>query len=511
MIVRLASSVLLAIAAWTAPARALQQPASSSVGGDTVVLRLPVLVAMALRQNLDLRSARLGPRFATADFLSARGGFDRTLVVGAQQNSAATDVIQLVPRTTQSTMTYSAALATVLPYGSQLGLAVNSGRVTLDPYSFSASTPFPSTNSTNMRLTLTQPLLRGFGRSGTYGLVDAASRGVDASARRLDRGVDHTIATVERAFWTLREAEEEEAVAQASLEAARAIHVRNQQLRLRDLATVLDTVTSERAVAIRETQLMESTRLRVNAAEALLFLVYGEGARDAVVESAARVRAGADSLAIPAMPRTAEAEALALVARGDAMAARLELEASRRRAAQARSGRLPRIDLVAAYAFGGTSPAFRLLSYADSSEIRTSSWTLGLSASLFQSNSAARADDERAAAAVEDARLTLASVENAVRADVRAAVRAVEVARDRFARTQDVVRLAEQQYDAARESARLGLINTFQLLQYEGDLVQSRLQQAQVRFGLEDALTQYGLASGTNARAYGIARTPPEP
>jgi outer membrane protein TolC len=198
---------------------------------------------------------------------------------------------------------------------------------------------------------------------------------------------------------------------------------------------------------------------------------------------------------------------LAASLRSDGAAARREVDASTKRATQAHSQRLPRLDLIASYGYGGTSAASRFLTYGDSTDVRSSSWTLGLSASLFGRNDAASAVDQRAEAALESSRVAAAAVDNAIVADVRAAVRALSTERDRFLRGRDVVRLAEREYAVAQEGARLGLITTFQLLQYEDQLSQARLLDAQARFAVQDAGTQYRLATGSVRARYGdVAR-----
>jgi outer membrane protein TolC len=219
------------------------------------------------------------------------------------------------------------------------------------------------------------------------------------------------------------------------------------------------------------------------------------------------IRSVLDSLATPTVPSVAESVKLALAQRSDGIAARREVEASAKRSAQARSQRLPRLDLIASSGYGGTSSASRFLTYGDSTDVRSSSWTLGLSASVFGRNDAASAADQRAEAAFESARVAGSAVDNAIVSDVRAAVRALSTERDRYLRARDVVRLAEREYAVAQEGARLGLITTFQLLQYEDQLSQARLLDAQARFALQDAGTLYRLAVGSVRSSYGdVAR-----
>lgn len=499
---RLALSFLVGISA-SAVAQQAQAPRGATA--DTIVLSLPTLVATALRNNIDLRSAELGPRFATADLLAARAGFDPTFTLATQRGTQANDVLSISPRATQTSDANTATLDALFPVGSQFALSLRNSRVSSDPFAVTSALPFPTSHASGLSLSFTQPLLRGFGRVGTYGLVDAASASVESARFRYDRNADVIVALVERAYWTLRQAESDESVLHQSVDASRAIYDRNVALRARDVATTLDVLTSERGLATRETQLWEATRQRVDAAERLLFLVYGEEARGNTLLQSPRVHTTPDSAVVPVVPTLEAAETMAFAQRGDAAAASRDVEAGRRRAEQSRSQRLPKLDLVASYGYGGTAPTSRFLSYADSADLRSSSWTLGFNASFFQRNDGALAVDQRAESAWEAARLAQMATANAVRAEVREALRALQTGKDRYLRAGDVARLGEREYAAAREGARLGLVTTFQLLQYEEQLEQARLLVSQARFALEDAGTQYRLAVGDGRRGYASA------
>ncbi len=483
---------------------------AQSTSSDPIVLTLPSLMSVAFKSSIDLRLATLGPTMAAADQRAARARFDPTLMLAAEGGKAAQEMFGVAPQATQATARTSATASRVFPVGAQLALSLFDARSALDPYAIQGTSSGAAWRSSGVGASLTQPLLRGFGRSGTYGLVDAASDVAEAARHRFDRNADLIVGAIERAYWALRQSEGNETVVGQSLAAARAIYDRNLALRARDLATALDVLTAERGLATRETQLSEATRLRVDAADRLLFLVYGEEARDSTVSRSERVHTSADSALVPDVPRLEEAEQLAFASRSDLVAATREVAASRHRATQAQSGLRPLLDLVASYRYGGAGPTSRLLVYRDSGNLGTSDWTVGFSASLFQHNDAARSTDERAAADLYGAQLALAATENAVRADVRAAVRAMQTGRQRFLRAGDVVRLAEQEYKAASDGARLGLVSTFQLLQYEAELALARLLLAEARFALEDAGTQYRIATGVAGQAYGWPRSRPD-
>ena len=470
--------------------------------GDTLVLSLPALVGAALRNNTDLRVAALNPRIAESDMMAARAIVDPSLTLGSDLGTSANDVFGVSTHATQSTLDNSATVLALLPTGNQLSFSVRNSRLASDPLYRTSAAPFATNHVSTLGVSFTQPLLRGLGRTATMGNADAAAISVDAAQSRYERAADITVAQVERAYWTLRQAESNESVLRRSVDASRTIYERNVALRDRDVATTLDVLTSERGLATRETQLFEATRQRIDAADRLLVIVYGEGARLKAANEASRVRTAPDSVIVADLPSLDSAASLALAQRSDARAARRDFDASTRRVAFTHNQRLPRLDLVASYAYGGTSAASRFLNFGDSTDIRNSSWTLGLSTSIFQHNDAGSAVDQRARAEQEIARVNQVAAENVVLADVRAAVRGLQVEKARYLRARQVVDLAEREYSVAQEGARLGLVTTFQLLQYEDQLSQARLLVAQARFAIEDAGTLYRLALGDGRRAY---------
>ena len=469
---------------------------------DTLRFPLATLVGTALRNNLDLRAAELSPRLAGADLLAARGVFDRSLTLATANDVSSLDVFGTSSRSSRSFIESTATLAGTVPTGTQLALSLGNSRLSSDPFTASSSQPFQTSHASSVGLTLTQPLLRGMGRAGAYGAVDAAAVSVDASRSRYERNADVTVALVERGYWALRRAESNEIVARQAVSAARAIYDRNVALQTRDVATQLDVLTSERGLATREAQLLDAARERVDAAERLLYLVYGEEAKDSVRAQGARVYTLRDSVVIPPVPDVAAAEAIAFAQRGDIIATSRDVEAGRLRSAQSRSLRLPVLDLIASYAYGGIAPTSTFVQFGDTGDRRSSTFSFGLTTSLFQRNDAARAADERAQSALELARLSQRAVENAVHAEVSTAVRALATGRERYARARDVERLAAREYALALEGSRLGLVSTFQLLQYQDALSQGGQLVAQARFALEDAGSQYRLAIGGSRLGY---------
>ena len=343
---------------------------------DTAALPLRALVVTALRNNLDLRSAALLPRLAGADLRSARGRFDPSFTLATENDAQANDVLGSVPRTSKSAIVSTAKVGTTLPAGSQLSLSLSNSRLSTDPFTVSTSQPFQTSHASSLSLTFAQPLLRGFGRAGTYGLVDAATTAVESSRSRYERSADVTIANVERAYWLLREAESNERVGRQSVTAARTIYDRNVALKERDVATALDVLTSERVLATRESQLLDAARVRVDAADRLLFLVYGEEARGSTLQQSSRIQTTSDSVTVPVIPTEPEAVALALAQRGDAIAAASDVEAGRLRAEQSRRMRLPGLDLIASYGYGGTAQTSSPFNYGSLGDQRSSSWSL---------------------------------------------------------------------------------------------------------------------------------------
>ena len=291
----------------------------------------------------------------------------------------------------------------------------------------------------------------------------------------------------------MAEAEAIQAVLGRSYEIAEALLFRNEQLADRELLADVDVITARSAVALRRSILVGARRARVDAAEAAVFLVWGEGANQELARDTLPLRTTGIEITLPDVLPFREAEAIALTRRRDLAAARSELRGSEVAAESARIGRLPSLSLDGSVQSGGTESS---LGSSLGALDQGWSWSIGVNFTQPLRNRTDRGLDLDADLTRELRRLDLILIENRVRQDVREAVRAVVAGAERLEAAQEAATLASAQLEAERRRLDLGLGDSFRLLETEENAVQAELESVRARYDLARAATRYRLAVG---------------
>ena len=439
-------------------------------------LSLDAVVRTAMDHNLPLEASRLRRRIAGAEVTTEAGLFDPALSLRA-------DLVRS-RGATQETGTYSARLDQVLPWGTEIGVGVDGAR-------YPAAAVPGSRYDADVGLFLRHPVLEGFLTRDTE--LEVARRLERASVHRLARAMQSVTAEVTLAYWDLAEAEAIQAVLRRSYQIAEALLFRNRQLAARELVAQVDVITARSGVALRRAGLVDARRSRLDAAEALVFLVWGAEAEEELARDTVPVKTAPTPLDVPVLGPRDEIEARALDERNDISAARLELDGAREAARATQNARLPFLALESSLRTGGTDPSFQgSLGALD----QGTSWSLGLAFAQPLGNRRDRGLDRIANLDVDLRALELTIVENLVRQDVRLAVRAISAGQERLEAAEEAAELARAQLDAERGRLELGLGDSFRLLETEENAVQAELESVRARYDLARAITRYRLAVG---------------
>lgn len=437
---------------------------------------LDELVGLAMERNLPLEGSRVRRRLAGAEVTVESGTFDPALSLGGSLVRSRT----LAGRAGS----YEARLDQVLPWGTEVGVDITGAR---SPVLGEPGGRYDA----DVGMSLRHPLLEGFLTRDSE--LDAARRLDEASVHRLARAMESVTADVELAYWDLAEAEAVQAVLQRSHQIAEALLSRNRQLAERELVAEVDVITARSGVALRRAGLVEARRTRVDAAERLVFLVWGAGAEAELARDTLPIKTTPVELDTPVLGSREEIVARALGRRQDLAAARFELQGAREVARSAQNARLPFLALDGSVRSGGSDPSLEGSLGALDEGV---SWSLGFTFAQPLWNRRDRGLDRIADLTVDLRALELAIVENVVRQDVRLAVRAISAGRERLEAAEEASELARAQLEAERGRLDLGLGDSFRLLETEENAVQAELESVRARYDLARAITRYRLALG---------------
>jgi outer membrane protein len=349
------------------------------------------------------------------------------------------------------------------------------------------SSPIPFTRSSDFRVLLSQPLLRGFGPNATFFDLTNSRRGRQGQERTFELSRQTLAVDVTSAFYQIVKQRQLLGVAQQSLKRSSGLKDASEARMRVGLASKLDVFRAE-----------------LQASQAQEAMVAAQAALETALEQF-RVLLGLpptnpvepEAVTLPETLDEGDEALDVLVAR--ALSSRLELREGRdqvndgRRAASlARQNLLPELDLnldVSQVGFGPT--------LSDSIRSGDRKVTVFLSTTYPLERSADRASAAIAELDLESRTRALKQQEMNVEAEVRAAVRNLGRIRKSVDLQRKGVEFAAQQHRLATLRYQRGLASNFDVVDAEGSLVAARTALVNLVTDYEVARVQLLKATGT--------------
>ena len=406
-------------------------------------ISLEQAVAVALENNFGLLSA--GDNVAAARYRedAARGEFHPKLTPRyartADDQTLALDASQRLPWS-----------------GASLNAAAN----------FRSFTPegLPTTRASDLRVTLTQPLLRGFGPNATYFDLTNSRRSVQGQERSYELSRQRLAVDVTGAFYQIVKQRELLRVSRQSLMRSRGLREASEARMKVGLASKLDVFRAELQSSQTEDALVQSQAALETALEGFRLLL-GLAPGDPVEPEAVSLP---EDLSLDLEPVDVLVQK-ALDARLDLRETRDRVHDAERAASLARQNLLPQLDVSLAFLQTGFGPTF-----SDSFRTPDRRLSLFLSTSYPIERSGDKATSAIAALDLEASKRDLRQAELDVDADVRAATRTLERIRKSVELQRKGVEFAAQQHRLATLRYQRGLASNFDVIDAEGSLVSAR-------------------------------------
>jgi outer membrane protein TolC len=470
---------------------------------------LPDLIRDALEHNLDLLVSRQNLESARGGVTSAEGQFDPSLSLSPQWawnrqtyvppplpgypapggNTTGTDTYTLgLNGTTWASTSYSLNLQAQRTWESA-PLLVNS---------------FSDQWNSSLTLGLTQPLLKGFGRTIATAPVEEAKLALGSADALVREQAGQVVGQVEQAYAQFEYAAAGARLAAASLERADKLRNRVQEQVKVGVLTRLDLLSAEEGVANRQATLASARLARANAVDTLLEVVYGGQFGPALRRDGLRLEADPAGppalLAPPALPPVEDCETEALAQRQAIQAAQLNLGQSRLQLRVARNNLKPTLNLTGSYGMQGLNNATdRLTAGTRPLDRGLAGWTVGVTLGMPLFNRAAQGAASTAAAQVRLQELAVQTQEEQIRLVVRQAHHGILAAQDQLASAERARQLSQERYEGEVARLALSLSDTFRVLQMEEQLTSDELTAAQARMQLETAVSGFLVATGRAA------------
>jgi outer membrane protein len=459
------------------------------------LLTLDDAIRLALQRNHRVRVSTFSRDIARANVLAEYGRFDPALTfrhTHAEEETPGTvsPLAASITRTDDTSLAFGGSTPWGMSYS--IGGSVYHPRGGMNPLS--------DRYVTFGGVTVTQPLLRGFGfGTNLYGLrVARADRSIADWLHR--QTVIDTVTNVIFAYNNLTQAREALKIARLSHQLA--TQLLEQNVRRNEIGSIADAeVTQARAsVANREESILVAERA-VRDFENQLRLLIGES-----VFPADGTPIEIEPLP-PASPFTVDFESdlrLARELRPDLQAARAGIDKRRYHAALAANQLLPRVDLVGSYGYTGVDRDFG----ASRAQVRNQdfhSYSAGVVVSIPLTFAEGRGRSRAARLALRQGEADLERLDAETAVAIAAAAGQIETTRGRVAATRTALELANQALEAEQRRLNAGTSNTFFVARFQESLIDVQNRYARALADERRAIAHYEREIGVTLNRHHIS------
>jgi outer membrane protein TolC len=396
--------------------------------------------------------------------------------------------------------------------GTQLGLDFSSDYLSQN----SLRTVYNPSSATGLGLTLTQPLLRGFGPGVNRRFIRVAKNNQRISDQVFRLQAIATVSGIIRLYWDLVSLNEDLKVRQQTLVLAKQLYSDNKSKVQQGTLAPIELVRAQAQVAAAQQDLANSEG-SVREQELLLKNVLTRRATADPGVAAVRI-VPTDVITIPATGETPSLPDLmrqALADRPELVSADLELENAHTYLKGSRNELLPEIDLVGnaqnaglagrlnSAALAGTVLPPGSLNIGGLGTALTQNfhndyptYAVGIQLYLPLRNRIAQADYARDQIQLRQTELRRQQLENRIRMEVEDAQIALQTARTAYEAAVQARQLQEQSLKIEQERYSVGLSTNFLVIQYQSFLAQARSTEVVARSSYMKARTALERAIG---------------
>jgi outer membrane protein len=480
------------------------RPLPPAAGAEGIRLSLDEAVALAVANNQDLNVSVNAAEASRYVLFSNVGIFDplaEAQILRSHSEQPATSQLAGADVTQSDTTDISARVTQLAPTGGTFSLGFAGRRTSTNSTFFFVNPAW----ATGLTLSVSQPLLRNFGRDTTTWLIRTARNSRDASYQSFVRSVQTAVNGVEQAYWDLVYAIRNLAVKQEALVVARDLNrITRIKIDVGSLAPI-DITQTEVGIATAEQNIIIAESLIGDAQDRLKRLLSFSTEQWAIpIIPTDEVRTGQPVINVDEGIRSA------LDRRPEVIAAEYNVDSDRIRYDFWRNQTRPQLDLVGSYGFSGIGGTTTLRDSEGNIISRESggfgdsfqqildrdfkTWSIGLNFSYPILNRRARGQRGAALYTWESSKALLNSLEQNVLLEVRAAARDIDTAKRTIAAAQKSRELAERNLDAERKKFENGMTTSFQVTQIQNDLSAARSLELQALAVYRKALSAYHLA-----------------
>ncbi|MET0261401.1 MAG: TolC family protein, partial [Rariglobus sp.] len=362
---------------------------------------------------------------------------------------------------------------------------------------FLAPPLFNPVYNSDISVSVTQPLLQGFGVTINRAAIERARLGITRARLDFKSVVLTLISNVETAYYTLAFDREQLAVRKFSLEVAQTLLDENKARLDTGVTTNLEVLQSEVGVANARRDLLLAEQSLSDSEDTLLNLIG---------RFQFSTRPGTVRLADSPVPDVSfdRSYALALANAPEYAANKVVAEQLRLDLAVAKNNKLPSLDLGAAVGFNGDDRDNARSAFNSTASGDTYNWQVDLTVSIPWGLRAERARYRQALNNVNRQETFIQQIDQTLLVQVRSAIRAVETNRETVSVSALATELSQRQFETEKARYEAGL-STYRFVEdSRQDLDTARVNELLARVNLRIALAELARLEGSSLNRYQV-------
>ena len=451
-------------------------PISVANANEPLSLTLQETIETVLKNNISISVQSYNSKINEQFIFEKEADFDPTVdfefTVGEETRQSASTLADSKTRDLDYDWDFSVSQKFVTGGDYELTMDNNKNQ------SSSSRTSLNPIYSSDLALTVTQPLLKDFGIDLNKREIYIAKNDQKISDHQFTEKVIATIAETENIYWDLVFSIEDLKVKETSLQRARDLE---KQVKAQvDVGTLaeLEILQAKSNVASREERLLNAQNLIDDNGDNLKSILNfsfdsEEGLKEIIPADSPVFEPGAEN-------SLEEALKTALIHRPDLLAKKMELENRNIEAKYNENQTLPTLDLVGSLGLNGLSGDSSTkngsydsaLSEAFSTDFRL--WQFGINLSYPLGNRAAKSKLAIKRLEVAQLLLNIKDLEKTIVVEVREAHRQIKTDIKRVQATRVARKLAEEKLNAEEKKFKVGLSTSFNVLEFQEDLAEEQ-------------------------------------
>ncbi|HEV8073550.1 MAG TPA: TolC family protein [Opitutaceae bacterium] len=491
-----------ALTAQDMPAVSLPNPPAEPTGAATPnppPLTLDECVAQALEKNFNVRIQRFSTEQARDSVIIAKSSYDPTLNLDSQKSvtkgAALTDPAtgQIAGGLYTNNEATTLSVSQKIPTGGTLSANSDLNRDRNVPSSDWLNPAYTS----DVSLSLTQPLLQGAGVDYNLAAIKRAKLGVQIADLNFKSTVLTVIFNVETAYFNLIFAREQYKVQEDSLRLAQELYKENDVKRQTGVLTDLDVLQAQVGVATANSQLILDEQTVHNDEDILLQSLSQRDFSGQVGPVDFPVMASDPEVSFDLSYKLARDNGpnLAII--------QATIEQFKLDALTTKRNALPELDVNGAIGYNslGKSYSGALNQVLDD---HGHSWQAGVTLNFPIGLRANRALYHQALASQHSEETTFEQEDENLTVQVRSAVRAVQTGIESVRASTETATLSEKQYELEKAKFDAGLVTSLDVLTEQNALLAARVQELQAKVNLRTAIANLRFLEGSSLQLYHV-------